>query len=106
MTLTADCPGAWKPCWCSDARYDPVPKEKARVMDEAMNWLCNNEVNLVMPDVDVSECSLLFQACLCRQPLTVSKRSRGTEETMSWLVKKTTTHLDDVDVMADCPSFS
>jgi hypothetical protein len=32
---------------------DPVPKEKARVMDEAMNWLRNNEVKPGDVDVDV-----------------------------------------------------
>jgi hypothetical protein len=37
-----------------DARHDPVPKEKARVMDEAMNWLRNNE-GYHDEDVDVPE---------------------------------------------------
>jgi hypothetical protein len=38
----------------SDARYDPTRKEKApRVMDEAMNWLRNNEVKPGDVDVDV-----------------------------------------------------
>jgi hypothetical protein len=42
-------------CWCEDAiPCDPVPKEKAHtVMDEAMNWLRNNEVKPGDVDVDV-----------------------------------------------------
>jgi hypothetical protein len=65
-------------------------------LDEAMNWLRNNEVKSSDVDVDASEHDR-FPAFRCpRINMSPAEKKKATDDAMSWL-RNNDPNLDDVD---------